>query len=307
MVAPSICPPFAAVGVPAVGISIIYQKTELSNQPWVAVSPDGKSWTSNNVLSAEVITSIAVGATAWNLSAAAILFVGSDGTLWYATEPPQNLLMQWWPPAQLPPAITTLATPSLTIFQNRLTAAFLSSAGDNQIWMSSSQSGKSWDLTALYGSLSNCPPAIAVLNNTLYVLFKSSGDNTLFVTSSTDGKTFQSIHLPPALTTVRAPALATLGDMLVGIFCSSSDTTLWAITSLDGNTWALNHLPSGLTTNQPPVVAVFNGVMYVFAANPNGSISQVSSKDGQHWSSPNVLPDSIGQIQAMNVPPWGGT
>ncbi len=244
------------------------------------------------------------------------MYVASDGALWFSIAVPSSeLLVQllagaepgpgvvpvsapgnsqcvpaWTVPVQLPPAITSIATPALAVLNNTIYAVFLSSTGDNQLFIASrTPPSYVWVLNAIWGSLSSVSPTAASFSGKLFILFKSSTDESMFVLQSPDGSSWTSNQLPGAMTTSNSPSLVATATALFAVFCSSTDKSLWSIQSEDGVNWTLLQLPTSVQTTASPSAVVLDGIVYVFFANLSGTVSVVSSTDLQNWSSPEVF------------------
>jgi thiol-disulfide isomerase/thioredoxin len=183
--------------------------------------------------------------------------------------------------------------PSVVNFNGRLYAAFQANDPSNQLFITSTSDGNSWQSPAAgYPIALGSTPSLAVFNGRLYAGFKANdASDMLYVTSTSDGANW---NVPAVgyggLTMGSAPSLAAFNGLLYAAFRSDDPRNILYVTeSADGSNWTIPATDyGGIQLAGTPSLAAFNNRLYVaFRANDASNMLYVTSTaDGVNWATP---------------------
>jgi hypothetical protein len=150
-------------------------------------------------------------------------------------------------------------------------------------------------------------PAAFSQNATVTVLMANAADNTIYATTATPaGDPIATVW--PTATQVQPAQAAPLGlaacafdDSTAFCFWPQSGTHVLACGKLVGGQWASVTVPNQtFVTEVPPAAAYFNGTLYLFWWDTDGTIKFATSPDGASWSS--AQPVSTSDFQPVSGP-----
>lgn len=276
-------PPFG-LAASSTGMAMLYRDGQ--NRLNLLTAGNDATWTTQPVqLPATIESFLAPSAAYWN-DILLIVYRGSgDQHLWSATQP-----NDWSDLVEL--VDTTTSTPAVAATLDQALAVFLSSAEDGTIFIAS-RSGQppEWnpgaqqpvDITTFF------TPAVAVMNQKLYVVYRSSTDSTMWFYQPDTGAGNQ--ILPTDVSTLWSPAMTAMNGRLYVVYMSRTDQTMWTTNSADGENWNLpTQLPPVALTSFAPAITTLNGKLYVlYASAADGSVNQLSSTDGVEWEGPELV------------------
>lgn len=289
---------------------------------YVAHSPDsnladGSAWGATP-LNPGINTSDAPAAVSFNGSPY-VFYKGSGGdSRIYVAQPPTGsdiLNGPAWSANPLNPAINTSTAPAVAAFNGALYMLYKGSGGDTNVYIGRSTAntvgdGSSWSANRLNPAINtSAAPAVATLNQQLYMLYKGSGgDTNIYIASSTggdifDGSTWSATRLNPAINTSVAPGIVVFNGTLYMFYKGSgNDTNIYIAKStggniLDGNTWSATRLNVGINTVAAPRPVVVGSSLYLFYMGSGGDtkiwVAQPSGDDlfnGDAWQTQPLNP-----------------
>jgi hypothetical protein len=136
----------------------------------------------------------------------------------------------------------------------------------NQLWWTAGDTRTgAWMPDAITGHMtSSSGPALAVLDQTLFLVFRGENDQLYWTAWDGEGAEWQ----PPrsfgrGMATSDGPALAVLDDVLYCVHRGTNNLLYWTRYDPESNTWMLNEkIGPGIITKRPPALAAFQGRLY---------------------------------------------
>jgi hypothetical protein len=190
-----------------------------------------------------------------------------------------------WTPS-VPINQTSPFTPSLTLFNGSLYAAFISDDEDsatgipsNRIFLTSTTDGVTWSSATFFNQYSKCAPSLAVWNGSLCVAFVANNpSNTLLVYSSStpDKPESWSATVATNQTSTNAPSLASYaasgepGDLYLAFVAANGSEDIFVCSLSVGGTWSKATV-TGESCHFSPSLAVLGKTLYLVFAAANGS------------------------------------
>jgi hypothetical protein len=192
-----------------------------------------------------------------------------------------------WSDQQENPVGLTYAGPALTTLGNTLYMVWrgsvdtimrgvfggppiVSTNDDRQLWWSFTTDGRSWQRQQKIPSAqSPVSPAVAALNNVIYVLWQTNGSDNRMWWSTYDMKAdswSQPQQMSALALTNMSPALATFNGLLYAAWKNAVDQSV-LISTFDGTAWSTPVPHPTLTSGVGPALGVFNDLLYL-AGNP---------------------------------------
>jgi len=201
--------------------------------------------------------------------------------------PFDDTFVQWTPWTSQVPGIGggTSGRPALTMFQNRLYAAWKGAGSDERMFWSSFN-GRNWAAQQVgIGGGTSGSPALAVFRNRLYAAWKGAGNDQRMFWSSFDGSTWAPQQVGIGGGTSGNPALVVFQDRLYAAWKGAGGDERMFWSKFDGNAWAPQQVGIGGSTSGDLSLAVFRNRLYA-AWKGGGSDERMfwSSFDGNTWA-----------------------
>jgi hypothetical protein len=259
-------------------VAYVAPDPDFIDKVYVTSSSDGPAWPVDGTLVRSDITissSIAMAVynnklylayVAGDGSNALMTTSSSDGTTWSAATPVPNQYSN--------------ATPSLAVYNNKLYVAFVADNSSSTLLIAS-YDGTTWSGESQVGSpsvtqSSGYPPALAVYNNRLYLVFVSANKNRDVLYVSYDG-TRWSNDIRTGQVSQDAPAITVYNNELSLAFADNGNNDHLLYVSSDGSSWPNSIWISGQYTKQAPAITVFNGRLYIaFVSNNSDDLLIIS-------------------------------
>jgi hypothetical protein len=218
-------------------------------------------------------------------------------------------LQQWNSPIKV--AAASIAGPALAEYQGTLVIAFPDSNGALTV-LYSPDFGLTSTLAFPSGPVGDSTPALAVLGNTVYLVWTDRSDNLQLASRSGFAGPWQKRALNRSAD--GRPALAVWNNKLYLAFQRPPGGPIELLSTADGTTWSQVSLPSGLAGGNPSLT-VYNGRLYLSVGLRDGLvlITSTANADGQQWHTALVtglmgragatLTNASGLGQQIVVPP----
>ncbi|MFP5284714.1 MAG: hypothetical protein ACLGI9_03150, partial [Thermoanaerobaculia bacterium] len=256
----------------------------------------------------------------WDKPQGYVIYKGleTDTGIYVAHSPNSDLSIgNDWSGTRMNPDITTSATPAAVSFAGGLYVLYKGGA-DSRIYVAKPTGGNildggSWNAQPMNPAINtSTTPGAAVLDNTLYMLYKGvEGDSQVYIARSagdvSKGSTWSADRLDdPMISTSTAPAVATFNGTLY-LFYKGADDSIYIASStgdvFDGSTWSASRLSQTIVTSEAPGVVVYKGTLYLFYRGKSDSHIYVARStgdlmNGTTWTSARLNPG----INTTSVP-----
>jgi CubicO group peptidase (beta-lactamase class C family) len=167
-----------------------------------------------------------------------------------------------WAPQQGNLGGGTSLGPSLTVFQNKLYAAW-KGVGDDKRMFWSSFDGRAWaPQQGNLGGGTSHGPSLAVFQDKLYAAWKGEGDDKRMFWSFFDGKTWSPQQGNLGGGTSHGPSLAVFQNKLYAAWKGEGTDPRMFWSFFDGKTWSPQQGNLGGGTSHGPSLAVFQNKLY---------------------------------------------
>ncbi len=180
------------------------------------------------------------------------------------------------------------SVPQATVWNGVLYLAFAAHSS-HQLVIAKSPDGVSWTWTQPAGLFVGVSPAIAVLNNTLFVSYQeNASDHYLGIAKSTDGVNWTN-QLSSVYKIGHAPGMTYFnGQLVIAAFCQCSSHYLDVYTTTGSLTpsFAVEDTTKTLANASQPSLAVSNNVLLLgYMQNGQRYFQTATSYDAIHWTS----------------------
>jgi hypothetical protein len=211
-----------------------------------------------------------------------------------------------------PAAIQTGATPAAVAFAGGLYVFYKGAGTDSRIFVAQPSGGNILDGASWHAEpmkedrtiKTSTAPAVAVLDNTLYMFFKGAGsDNNIYIARSSgnpaEGKSWSAHVLNPALTTGAAPVAVTFNGALYLFYKEAGTNNVQVAHPTGGDvfngSWSTSPLTATIQTNAAPGAIVYNDALYLFYKTADGTNIFIAHStgdisDGSTWSANRLIP-----------------